>query len=191
MRKINLLHQTHRETAVKFLFLVLILLGYFGYLSWQYDIATGGMIAAITWSFFVLCTPVADAGFILDFPIRLLFGLRMIITELFVWILALSINIATLFFNPDIYQMSLLTKVFYKILTTPYPYWLVIVLCGVGTFLSIYFGDEMLDVITHKDREKHHTHAFKYKIIMMVAIFTVIFIAYHHLVEDMGLSNLL
>ena len=42
---------------------------YFVYLVYEYGIEDGGMVTLLTWSFFVLCTPVADAGFLLDFPI--------------------------------------------------------------------------------------------------------------------------
>ncbi len=66
----------------KFLLLCLLLVSYFLYLSFQYDLMTGGIASALTWTFFVLCTPIADAGFLLDFPLRLIFGIRMLISEL-------------------------------------------------------------------------------------------------------------
>src|SRR6056297_222338 len=85
-------HPPKREGLIKFLLLLAVLLGYFGYLSWEYGLATGGLVAALTWSFFVLCTPVADAGFLLDLPIRLLFGVRMFMSEVLVWAFAIAIN---------------------------------------------------------------------------------------------------
>jgi len=75
-------HQTHSETLYKFLALLGVLVGYFVYLSWKFDAATGGFLAALTWSLFVLCTPVADGGFLIDFPVRLLFRVRMIYSEI-------------------------------------------------------------------------------------------------------------
>lgn len=182
-------HETHFETGFKFLGLLGVLALYFGYLSWTYDLATGGWVAALTWSFFVLCTPVADAGFLLDFPIRLLFDLRMVLTEIMVWVIALSLNIVTLMVNPTIYETTFLTSLFHKILTTPWPYWGLIALCTLGTFVSIYFGDEMLDVASHKDRTKLHRHGFKYKVMAMVAIFAVVFVAYEHLITELGVES--
>ncbi|MCK5574805.1 MAG: hypothetical protein KAI28_03285, partial [Sphingomonadales bacterium] len=76
-KRLNYNARTHSETLMKFLLLALVLVAYGGYLGFKYDLATGGLLAALTWSFFVLCTPVADAGFLLDFPLRLLFGIRM------------------------------------------------------------------------------------------------------------------
>lgn len=185
----NLLeHQTKREELFKFLILISILAGYFLYLSWKFDLATGGMVSILTWSFFVLCTPVADAGFLIDFPVRILTGLRMFYTELIVWGLAISVNILGLSFAADSYDKSFLTSLFYKILTTPWPYWTIIVLCAIGTFLSIRFGDEMLDVVSHKHREYHHKHSFKHKMIAMAALIFIIVIAYYHLIASLGVE---
>jgi hypothetical protein len=158
-------------------------------LSWKFDIVTGGLVAGLTWSFFVLCTPVADAGFLLDFPIRLIFGFKMLITEIAVWVFALVLNFYILIFNPEIYQTTLITSLFYKILVTPWPYWGIVIMCGIGTFLSVYFADEMLDVISHKEREKYHQHGFKYKIAAMVSIFAIVIVIYQHLLGKLGVLS--
>ncbi len=152
-------HRLKSHSPYRFISLLAVLVGYFMYLSMKFDFATGGMVSALTWSFFVLCTPVADAGFLLDFPIRLLFGLKMFVTELMVWILAIIINLVMLAANPAIYDTTALTAIFKRILVTPYPYWGIIVLCGIGTFLSVYFGDEVMDKITHRGEVvPHHMH---------------------------------
>ena len=44
-------HAPKREGLLKFLLLLSVLIGYFGYLSYEYGLATGGMVAALTWSF--------------------------------------------------------------------------------------------------------------------------------------------
>ena len=181
-------HQTQRKGLFKFLLLLAILTGYFLYLSWTYDLATGGIVSALTWSFFVLCTPVADAGFLIDFPVRLITGFKMVMTEIVVWGIAITLNIATISLAPDAYQTTFLTSLFYKILTTPWPYWSIIFLCAAGTFLSIRFGDEMLDVIAHKDYTFYRKHNFKYKIIAIIALFLVIFWSYYHLIETLKLK---
>lgn len=181
-------HKTKREGFIKFLLLLCVLLTYFGYLSWEYGLATGGLLAALTWSFFVLCTPVADAGFLLDFPVRLITGLRMFICEMIVWGIAIFINATALYLSPESYQSTFLTSLFYKILTTPWPYWSIIILSCFGTFLSVRFGDEMLDVISHKDRNYHHKHSFKYKLIGIAALLLIIIGAYYHLIALLGVE---
>ncbi len=178
-------YQTHKEGFYKFLLLLTLLIAYFLYLSWQYDMATGGLVSVLTWSFFVLCTPIADAGFLIDFPVRLITGLRMFITEMLVWAIAITINLFSLYFLPDAYEKTFLTSLFYKILTTPWPYWSIIFLCAAGTFLSVRFGDEMIDVFSHKNRTYHHKHCFKHKVIVMAALIIVIIWAYYHLIETL------
>ena len=145
-------HKTKSQILFKFIGVLIIFLAYFGYLSFKFDIVTGGVVALLTWSFFVLATPIADAGFLLDFPLRLLLGIRMFISEIFVWLSAILINIFVLIINPDYYNHSFITELFKKILTTPYPYWSIIILSGIGTFLSIRLGDELMDVFHHKER---------------------------------------
>jgi hypothetical protein len=179
-----------RQVLLKFLALLALLLGYFVYLWLRFDAATGAVTAALTWSFFVLCTPIADAGFLLDFPLRLLFGIRMVVSELVVWALAGAINIATLLLAPGYYDTTLLTRLFGQILTQPWPYWAVIVLSGAGTFLSVKFGDELMDVLHHRDRDFFHSHQFKHELIM-IAFFALIVFAYYELIASLGLDGLL
>ncbi len=181
-------HPPKREGLIKFLLLLCVLLGYTGYLSWEYGFATGGLVAALTWSFFVLCTPVADAGFLLDFPVRLITGLRMFFCELIVWTIAISLNLSALYFSPQSYENTFLTSLLHKILTTPWPYWSIIILCACGTFLSIKFGDEMMDVIAHKDRKYHHKHGFKHQLIALAALALLIIWAYYHLIAMLGIE---
>lgn len=180
-------HQTRREELLKFFLLLSVLVTYFGYLSWKYDLATGGIISLLTWSFFVLCTPIADAGFLIDFPVRLITGLRMFISELCVWVIAITLNLIIVFHSPESYEKTFLTSLFFKILTTPWPYWSIIFLSAAGTFLSIRFGDEMLDVVSHKERSLHHKYSFKYKLIAVPAFFLIIIWAYYHLIEIWGI----
>lgn len=181
--------ETHpRKTVLyKFVLLCIVMVGYFFYLTYQYDLLTGGIASAITWSFFVLCTPIADAGFLLDFPVRLLFGIRMLFSEVAVWVIAVSINVISLFYFVDYYQTTKLTRIFHVILTNPYPYWAVVLLSGMGTFLSIRFADELMDVVRHRDRDYFHHHSFKHEIIMIV-FFIVVLYGYYELIASLGIE---
>ena len=177
-----------RQLVVKFLLLVLVLFGYFGYLAYEYDVATGGIAALLTWSFFVLCTPVADAGFLLDFPLRLLFQIRMVISEVAVWCVAILVNVTTLSLAPQYYDTTIVTHLLGQILRNPYPSWAVILLSAVGTFLSIRFGDELMDVIRHRDRQFFHSHHFKHELILF-AFFLVALFAYFELISSLGIEG--
>ena len=176
-----------RQVVYKFFLLCFLLVSYFIYLSVRYDVVTGGVASVLTWTFFVLCTPIADAGFLLDFPLRLLFGIRMLISEIAVWTLAIIVNIVSLAYFTDYYEVTLLTKLLHSILTMPFPYWSVIILSGIGTFLSIRIADELMDVAHHRDREFFHCHGFKHQIIMIIFLVLVL-IGYYELIESLGLD---
>ena len=181
-------HQTHLESLLRFLGLTVILIAYYIYMSWKFDAATGAWLALLSWSFFVLCTPVADGGFIIAFPVRLLFGTRMLITQLIVWLLAIAINVAALNFAPENYTDTVLTGLLYKILTVPWPYWSILIISAAGTALSIWFGDEMMDVTTHAQRSRHHQHGLKYRVILIVGLGILTVLAYYHLLSDLGIT---
>ena len=176
-----------KQVFTKFLLLLGLLASYFFYLSFEFGVGTGVVASLLSWSFFVLCTPIADAGFLLDFPLRLLFGIRMIISELVVWAVAIVVNLLTLRFAADAYDTTLVTRLLLEIIMTPYPYWGVVILSGVGTFLSIRFGDELMDVIHHRDRAFFHSHHFKHELILFLFFILVIF-GYYDLVSSLGID---
>jgi len=179
--------QPKKQVLIKFLLLVALLVGYFAYLSFEYDLLTGGIAALLTWSFFVLCTPIADAGFLLDFPLRLLFGIRMVFSEIAVWMIAISLNAVSMIFFPQFYETTFLTRLLLQIIQNPFPYWAIIVLSASGTFLSIRFGDELMDVIHHRDRDFFHSHQFKYELVLF-AFFIAVFFTYYELIASLGID---
>jgi hypothetical protein len=178
-----------RQVWIKFALLCALLVFYVAYLTYHYNFRTGGIAALLTWSFFVLCTPVADAGLLLDFPLRLIFGIRMIVSELAVWALAILVNIAALLYGAGYYETTLVTQIMYQIITTPYPYWGIVFLSAAGTFLSIHFGDELMDVLHHRDRDFFHSHHFKYELILGLFFVAIIFI-YYEMMRSLGLANI-
>ncbi|WP_220469700.1 hypothetical protein [Colwellia sp. MB02u-10] len=182
-------HETHKEILLKFLALVLILLTYFSYMSWKYDAATGFGVSVLTWSFFVLCTPIADGGFILAFPIRLLFNIKMAYTQIVLWFVAVGINVYMFFQHSNIYDLAFVTKLLKHILSEPYPYWSILLISALGTFLSIFFGDEMMDVAAHKDRSIAHSYGFKYRTLMVLGLCILTVTAYYYLLNSLNVVS--
>lgn len=180
-------HETKREVFTRFLIVLSVFLIYFAYVAYRFGVGHGLWITFLTWSFFVLCTPIADAGFLLDFPIRVFTGIRMIKSEAIVWLIAISLNVVTLLTHPELYEKTLLLSVFHHILTTPFPYWSIIFLSFIGTFLSIYFGDELLDVVYHHERAKYILHRDKYQIIAFFAVFLLTITVYNYLLNELGI----
>ncbi len=181
-------HKTKKHVTIKFILLIIILSVYTTFLAWEYGWQDGGVLSIITWSFFVLCTPIADAGFLLDFPLRLLFQIRMLLSEFVVWVIAISINILFLIINSNLYDKLFITHLFKKILLTPFPYWGIIILSGFGTFLSVQFSDELIDLIHHKDREFHHKHNLKLELIIIIFLFALTIVGYITLLDKLHIS---
>lgn len=188
MGPIHLHKETHRHILGKFLLLAAVLVGYFAFVSWQYGVTDGFSITWLTWSFFVLCTPIADAGFLIDFPTRLILNLRMIFSETMVWMIAISLNIYNYFFHPELYAKTELLKLFKHILDQPLPFWIIILLSALGTFLSVRFGDELWDVARHKDRTFHKKHVLKWRVIFMVTLIVLVLVAYNFLLKSLGVA---
>ncbi len=181
-------HKTKKNVLKRFLFIFLIVIIYLFFTMKYYGFKDGFFVTFLTWSLFVLGTPIADAGFLLDFPIRLLTKVRMIYSEIFVWIIAISLNIISLLFYSSIYERTFLLGLLKLILTNPFPYWLIIIISGIGTFLSIYFGDELLDVVSHKERKKHKKHKKKYFWILIIFLLILIISIYYYLLNNLGVK---
>jgi len=181
-------HETKRHVLKRFVFFLSIVIAYFGITSYQYGLDNGIAVTIITWSFFVFCTPIADAGFLLDFPIRLLTRIRMIYSEVFVWGIATISNIIALTFFPNIYEKTILLILLKKILLTPLPFGLIILLSAIGTFMSIYFGDELLDKVNHSERVAYHKHKKKHKMIFIAFIISLVIMVYYWLISDLGIN---
>lgn len=186
--KFNHKNETHGESLFKFLVLIAILIAYFLYMSWKYDASTGLGVSILTWSFFVLCTPIADGGFILAFPIRLLFKIKMSITQAVLWFVAVGINIYFITLSPESYDFTFITKLLKHILSEPYPYWSILIISALGTFLSILFGDEMMNVAKHKDREKYLRHGTKYRALIVLGLGVLTVIAYYYLLSSLHVT---
>jgi len=191
-QKIKLKHLLAQETKhhvlYKFLAIVTIFLGYFGFIASKYGLQEGMYVSILTWSFFVLCTPVADAGFLIDFPLRLLTKIHMYVSEIFIWIAAISLNLFSFFLHPDIYNKTQILNLFKHILENPFPFWGIIVLSGLGTFASVIFGDELLNESKHTKRKLYHKHKYNYKLFLMFFVFLASFVIYDFLLKKLGVN---
>ena len=180
--------ETKRHSILRYLLALSILVFYGFYSIYKFGVQDGFVVTVLTWSFFVFCTPIADGGFLIDFPFRLLTHLRMIYSEVMVWVLATGINVYYLLSSPEIYEKTSLLRILKLILPKPYPYWIVIFVSIVGTFLSIYFGDELVDVAEHKDRVKYKKHIMKYRTVVIIFVIVGSIVLYGYLAKGLGVS---
>lgn len=136
----------------------------------------------------MLYTPIADAGFLLNVPLRLLFGVRMLVSEMVVWAVAITLNIVSLLFFSSYDDTPVLTRLLHAILTTAYSYWSVVVLSEAGTFLPIRFADEFMDVVHQRGRHFFKRRGYKQELLIF-AVFILVFFAYDELIASLGLET--
>ena len=181
-------HETKKHVLLKFMAVLLLFLGYFAFIAFQYGLKDGLFVTIITWSFFVLCTPIADAGFLIDFPFRLITRIKMLFSEIIVWVLAIVLNIIAYFVYPAVYAKTKLLMLFHHILSQPIPFWSIILVSFIGTFMSIQFGDELIDEVNHKNRKIYDKHKYKHKYFGMLFIAILSIVLYDFLLKQLGVE---
>lgn len=181
-------HELHDHPSIKFLLVFSTLLIYTIFASMKFGAREGLLISALTWSFFVLCTPVADAGFLIDLPLRLFTGIRMVYSEMIVWVIAISLNVIVSLTNPVVYTTTIFLSLLSHIINQPFPYWGIILLSAMGTFFSIIFGDEILDMALDgkKERTHHKKHHHKYRFIILIFLIILVLLLYDFLLNSLG-----
>ena len=175
-----------KHPIAKFIAVALILIFYFLFISSKYGAQDGLLITLLVWSFFVFCTPVADAGILVGFPIRLATGVKMLHSEIIVTVAAFFITAFSYVFNPVIFSQTYILTAYKKIISTPFPYWSIILISTIGTFISVYIADCALD--PRKQKKTHVKFLIKYeKSILLVSLLIVIPI-YYYLIKSLKLN---
>lgn len=180
--------KNRKESVLKFVLLLLVLIFYYLFISIKYGAKEGALITLLTWTFFVLCTPIADAGFLLDFPIRLITNIRMLHTETIVWAIAITSNVFFATQSPQIYNKTFILLLLHHIITQPIPFWSVIFLSASGTFISIHLADELFDLTKNFSHMNYPKHNILYQIILFLFIILLILIIYDFLLKQLGIQ---
>jgi hypothetical protein len=180
---------THHHPVVKFFTVLLFFAIYLIFTVLHYGAERGIFISLLTWSFFVFCTPIADAGILIDFPLRLFTGLRMLYAELIVTLVAFLVTLAGFLVKPHLFEQTLILKLYKQIIFEP-QFWPILILSALGTFFSVYFGDEVLDVIgqPNKQRLKYQKHFLKYRLIVFVFLLGFTIVLYYFLLQKLNIT---
>ncbi len=182
------LQKNKKSSWLKFIITFLIVLGYLLFMIYQHGIEEGILATILTWSVFVMCTPIAGAGFIIDIPLLILFNLKIIYSEIIVWSIAIGLNIYTSLVHPDMYSATHLLTIFKKILHNPFPFWGIILISALGTFLSAHFGDELIHKVKLRKTGLFQKHAYNYRYIGMIIVFVITFVLYLYLTKELGIK---
>ena len=105
---------------------------------WQRGLSRGVFLTILTWSFFVLCLPFFSGRPIITTGILKIFN-RGRLPSIWIlqprpvrWLFAIVINILSVLAAPYIYLTSVTTFLLYRIISNPWPYWMIIFACALG-----------------------------------------------------------
>jgi len=175
----------HEHPLIKFTSVIAIIFIYFLFAAKTYGLKEGVLVSLLSWSFFVLSTPIADAGILIDFPFRLITGIKMIYSEIAVWGIAISLNVFAVVKSPEIYNKTILLTLLKQIISTPFPFWIIIILSAIGTFLSIYLADIFAN---HKSKKKKHLNfLMKHRLLIFGILIVLIIISYNFLLNQLDI----
>jgi len=179
-------HTVKRSKITKFLLVLGTLAVFLLFMLNKYGFEQGLEITLLIWTFFVLCTPLAIADLLLDVPIRLFMKTRMVYSHAIVWGVALTINLVVLQISPELYEVNPILTALHHILTNPIPYWGLVGLCLIGTFLSLEIADEVVDEVESKMHVKRHAHHSAIHFMVLIALIAGILVIYDILLTEMG-----
>ena len=113
------------------------------YIVLMFGLHRGLHIAALLWSFFVLCVPYGSSGILLS-PFRRATRLKLQYADIVLWIVAVCLNIYTYSFSRPIYLKSISTHLLYQIIANPWPYWLIIAVCILGMIYRLFIAADIM-----------------------------------------------
>jgi len=185
-KTLNALLSSHGSK--KYFILLAIIAAYASFVSIKFGIQDGLSVTLLTWAFFVGCTPIADAGFLIDFPVRILLGVKMIFSEMIVWASALLIITYNLILNPDIFSQTTPLRLLLSIINHPWPLWNIVLVSAIGTFLSVYIGDQVYSMIDARHKHEHIKRLRIKRLILELSAFAFVLALFVRLLSVTGVQ---
>jgi hypothetical protein len=140
----------------------------------KHGLGQGLEVTALTWAFLVFLTPMPLAGVLIELPLKFFTNHSMIRIQMLVWALGLGITFAALAFFPQAFSSTSLLVLFLHVLTNPFPYWGLLGLCAMGTFISVYLVDDVVDEVKDELHHHHRKHMSSVQVIIAVAALALI-----------------
>jgi hypothetical protein len=105
----------------------------------QYGVGRGMHLTFLTWSFYMLCIPIPNSAVATSFILNFFTSKSERYAKLIPWLIAVLLNIFTYFVMPYTYVMSATTFLLYRIISNPWPYWIIIVTSALSGVYGTYF----------------------------------------------------
>ncbi|MFH1644419.1 MAG: hypothetical protein ABIA74_04565 [bacterium] len=164
------MNRISKKALLKFNIFVSIVAILFAFQILKHGISTGIQMALLIWSLYILCVPAKHGFVILGFPYRFITKQKMKYPEVYMWVFALLFSLTELFVSPLIFFKSEYTHLLYRILTTPWPYWL-IPITSAASSLYPFFVDVDVTIRTKK-------HFLIRKGLLIVSLITLSYFAF-------------
>lgn len=146
------MYKPSKLQIIKFFFITSIFVFFIFDLVKQFGYQVGLHLSLLIWSFFVLCMPTTNGGVIIDIPYYIFSGKKPVYSEIIIWFLALVLNFYSFVWYPQIYFQTTITHFLFEILSKPWPRWIIIFLCSVGTFYTVKVSDASGRIASPKHR---------------------------------------
>ena len=123
---------------IRFLSLFLLFVLATKSLIYEHSLKHGMHLAALTWAFFVICLPLSRGNIIFGIPLRLFNRYAPALAETCIWTCALFFTGFSYLFVPHIFFKTRITLILYHLLSHPYPYYVVFIMCALATFYNAF-----------------------------------------------------
>jgi hypothetical protein len=161
--------------TLRFFILISVLIFLIAPLWLEYGVTTAIQATFLVWSLYILCVPAPHGKILIGVPYQIVTGKKLIYPESFMWSTAVLVNIFTYFKAPWLYLTSLPTHLLYRIVSTPWPYWTIILTCGLGTLYKFLIG--------HKNFEaKKFKHYTTRTLLILIGLFVFLYFSYKELI---------
>ena len=158
-------------TSVIKLFLVILLLTFYTKpLISEYGLRKSIHVTFLAWSFLVLCLPIAKGNILINKPYEFFFGGKIHFPEIITWSVATIGNLLTYLISFGTYFKASIPHLLLNIISTPWPYWIIILTCFIATFYSA--------VIRNSPKKKSPKYKILGILLNTTSIIVTIFLAY-------------
>ena len=132
--------------VIMFILLMIFFIFYNGFYK-------GCIKSLFIWSFFVICTPIPEAGLLISLPLKRYFGLKMDLSQIAVSLLACIIIFYFYCIEQKIIKNNLIGNLFIGIMN--YKYYSIILLSIVSSVLTSNLLDNIINHFINKDEINH------------------------------------
>lgn len=149
-KKINKLNKTYLYIYDAVVIMFILLMVFFIFCNGFYK---GCIKSLFVWSFFILCTPVPEAGLLISLPLKRYFGFKMELSQIVVSLFACMIIFYFYCIEQKIIKNNLIGNLFLGLIN--YKYYSIIFISFISSVLTSNLLDNIINHFINKDEINH------------------------------------